>query len=234
MGVNIVKYGNQTLIDLTDTTAVASDVAQGKYFYGKDGVKTEGTATGGAQITVEPLSVSQNGTYTAPANTAYSPVTVNVAGETYLMGPNTGVYYKTKIEQTLTSWNNNNARGRWGSCDYLEELIIHGMTSHNNIVGYIAYRCPVLTKLLLPDLSGSSNSYITGICPSLTEIQVGSIGHAMTGLYGNAFSGATSADLVLTIYVGDNTTIPLSNSPFGATNATIVYRSSTTGEVRTV
>lgn len=47
MGVNIVKYGNQTLIDLTDTTAVASDVAQGKYFYGKDGVKTEGTATGG-------------------------------------------------------------------------------------------------------------------------------------------------------------------------------------------
>jgi len=47
MGVNIVKYGNQTLIDLTDTTAVASDVAQGKHFYGKDGVKTEGTATGG-------------------------------------------------------------------------------------------------------------------------------------------------------------------------------------------
>lgn len=47
MGVNIVKYGNQTLIDLTDTTAVASDVAQGKYFYGKDGVKTLGTATQG-------------------------------------------------------------------------------------------------------------------------------------------------------------------------------------------
>lgn len=50
MGVNIVKYGNQTLIDLTDTTAVASDVAQGKYFYGKDGVKTLGTATQGGGI----------------------------------------------------------------------------------------------------------------------------------------------------------------------------------------
>lgn len=47
MAVNIVKYGNQTVIDLTDTTATASDVAQGKYFYGADGVKTEGTATGG-------------------------------------------------------------------------------------------------------------------------------------------------------------------------------------------
>ena len=45
MGVNIVKYGNTTVMDITDTTATASDVASGKYFYGKDGVKTQGTAT---------------------------------------------------------------------------------------------------------------------------------------------------------------------------------------------
>lgn len=36
-----------TLIDLTDTTAEAADVLAGKYFYGKDGVKTLGTGTGG-------------------------------------------------------------------------------------------------------------------------------------------------------------------------------------------
>ena len=102
MAINKVQYGNTTLIDLTDTTAVASDVASGKYFYGRDGVRTEGTGTGGGQggnvwqdqagyvhlddeapsgqITVQSLSVTQNGTYTASTGYAYSPVTVNVSG----------------------------------------------------------------------------------------------------------------------------------------------------------
>lgn len=35
---------------------------------------------GGGGTTVEALSVTQNGTYTAPSGTAYSPVTVNVSG----------------------------------------------------------------------------------------------------------------------------------------------------------
>ena len=35
---------------------------------------------GGGSVTVNPLSVTQNGTYTAPTGTAYSPVTVNVSG----------------------------------------------------------------------------------------------------------------------------------------------------------
>lgn len=47
MAKNKVVYNGNTIIDLTDTTAEASDVASGKYFYGKDGVRTEGTAGGG-------------------------------------------------------------------------------------------------------------------------------------------------------------------------------------------
>lgn len=38
---------NITATDISDTTAVASDVAQGKYFYTSSGVKTAGTASGG-------------------------------------------------------------------------------------------------------------------------------------------------------------------------------------------
>ena len=45
MAINKVIYGGNTLIDITDTTALASNVLDGYYFYGRDGVKTEGTCT---------------------------------------------------------------------------------------------------------------------------------------------------------------------------------------------
>lgn len=45
MAINKVIYGGDVLMDITDTTAVASDVQSGKYFYGRDGVKTAGTST---------------------------------------------------------------------------------------------------------------------------------------------------------------------------------------------
>lgn len=43
MAVNKVNYGNQTIMDITDTTAVSTDVALGKDFYGADGVKVSGS-----------------------------------------------------------------------------------------------------------------------------------------------------------------------------------------------
>ena len=39
--------GTAAFTDVSDTTATASDVAQGKYFYTAAGVKTAGTGTGG-------------------------------------------------------------------------------------------------------------------------------------------------------------------------------------------
>lgn len=39
--------GTASFTDVSDTTAVASDVASGKYFYTSSGVRTQGTASGG-------------------------------------------------------------------------------------------------------------------------------------------------------------------------------------------
>ena len=45
--VPITGGGTASFVEISDTTAAASDVAQGKYFYTSAGVKTAGTATGG-------------------------------------------------------------------------------------------------------------------------------------------------------------------------------------------
>ena len=51
MAVNKVVYGGSTLIDITDTTATAQDVAEGKTFYAANGVRTTGTNSGGSAST---------------------------------------------------------------------------------------------------------------------------------------------------------------------------------------
>lgn len=51
MGVNKVIYDNNTLIDITDTTAEQSDVLSGKYFYDSAGNRVQGTLeNGGSNI----------------------------------------------------------------------------------------------------------------------------------------------------------------------------------------
>ena len=42
---------------------------------------------GGSGITIEPITITQNGTTTAPSGKAYSPITVNVAKEVVLRVP---------------------------------------------------------------------------------------------------------------------------------------------------
>lgn len=48
---------------------------------------TSGGGGGGSGITVEPITITQNGTTTAPSGKAYSPITVNVPKEVVLSVP---------------------------------------------------------------------------------------------------------------------------------------------------
>lgn len=56
--VNKVQYGQTVLLDVTDTTAEASDVAMGETFYTKDGVKRTGTKSDASAVNINPSTAS--------------------------------------------------------------------------------------------------------------------------------------------------------------------------------
>ncbi len=68
--------GQASFTDVTDTTAVASDVAQGKYFYTAAGVRTAGTSSGGGGS-----SDVQVGTATASTATSQGLIFYGLSGE---------------------------------------------------------------------------------------------------------------------------------------------------------
>jgi hypothetical protein len=98
---------------------------------------------GGGDVTVNPLSVSENGTYTAPSGTAYSPVTVDVAATGYTAD------------------------------DWLDANKPTGAVSSNATTfsrGLLLYRTGI-TSLNLPNATSIPDDFCTG-CTSLKSVYV--------------------------------------------------------------
>lgn len=161
-------------------------------------------------------------------------------GETLFLNPYTGQYYPRILDFTPASDSENKGymTGRWDSCDKLQEATIRGYTRLGRKGdGAKAFsNCKNLRKLVITHGCQSGDTYLANNCPKLQEIQIGSVGHVGHTLYSNSFSssGTQATDKTLTVYVTDTETIPVSGAPWGFTGANVIYRSSTTGEIREV
>ena len=95
---------------------------------------------------------------------------------------------------------------------------------------------PNLETLLLPRINKSIGNYQLQNNPKLKTCQLGSVGHPITGITSMAMRYMPQSDLTITVYVDASSIADVpanvkNNAPWGATNATIIYRSSITGEI---
>lgn len=72
--------GTASFTDVSDTTAVASDVASGKYFYTSSGVRTQGTSSGGGSSKNIQYSMGRNEVKTTSYTSTGHSIKVSNAG----------------------------------------------------------------------------------------------------------------------------------------------------------
>lgn len=156
-------------------------------------------------------------------------------GEKLYYEPKTGAFYPKKLDITITYQQRYSLTRRYAFCSELEEATLRGSFNLTSGWGENCFsNCPKLRRLYLPTFT-ATNSYIAAYSPMLELVELGSIGHPVSGMYYNSFSGSggsVTGEKTVTVYVADTTTIPLANAPWGLTGATVIYRSSTTGEIR--
>ena len=130
------------------------------------------------KISVEPLSITQNGTYTAPEGSAYNQVEVNVPSENTL---------KKLLDATKSCYYLfNNCKGT-----SVDDLIKYDDTSAVTNMSYMFYSCSSLTSVPEFDTSNvTSMNFMFQFCYELTSVPEFDTSNVtnMSGLFRNCTS----------------------------------------------
>ena len=179
------------------------------------------------------LQITENGTYDV---TDKAEAVVNVSQETYYM-TKYGVWYPPNIDIEINDSYRDMPSNLYRYADHLVSARLAKLTVIQGGWNSSTFSDSSIVTLELPSLQ-SNNSYIAARCKNLQTVILGSVGVAVSSMYYRAFDNCTNPNLIITIYVDAATLADIpadvsGNSPFGAVNATIIYKNSTTGEVIT-
>lgn len=125
---NKVVVDGSTLMDISDTTAVAADVASGKYFYTANGTKTLGTASGGSSDGQTATgTVTGSGTTMLEIPCSFEPDVIYVYGDMSDDVSNRGVVSLTIIKDTAIYITSDGSQSSAQESGY----VIHDITGYN-------------------------------------------------------------------------------------------------------
>lgn len=164
-------------------------------------------------------------------------VLLGPSGEPVLYEPRTGCFYTNPLDITIsgTDESTRELQRRFSKCSYLVDATLRGYALGSAVSQDAFSSCPRLERLRITN-GCSEVSFIARECPLLKEVTIGSVGYPVSALYRTAFSGSgnLASGKRITVYVADSTQIPLADAPWGLTDAAVIYRSATTGEIREV
>ena len=134
----------------------------------------------------------------------------------------------TSIDYRTGSGSHNPIASPFGNCTSLKSIRLPSLKTlvsqrtASYGTGCAFYNCTGLETVDFPVfVSSSGNLSCFNTCPNLQNVTLGSEGHPVQTLSQYTFSGCTQSSLTITVYTQGGAS--LANSPWGATNATIVY-----------
>lgn len=180
-----VSYKGETIGTASNSTLTLE--TEGTWL--EDDIRIVDVTSGGGGAVVQPLSVTENGTYTAPSGVdGYSPVTVNVAGASGWDGDD--VASRTSMTGAVTCSTATKLMP-WcfaytGITSFSSDTVIN--IENTDAQGNMFNRCTSLTSVSIPNVTTQIG---TGAFFGCTLLQTINMPNALTGMV-NVFNGCTS------------------------------------------